>query len=89
MRWRLAASLMLLVTNLWPGAVAIAVHWAAWCVAKSFITLSQRAVGGAFPLQQAGRALSASNLVIFSGVFCVPWGMGKGEWGMGTVAWAC
>jgi predicted MFS family arabinose efflux permease len=76
MRWGLAASLALLVVNLLLGASATAVHWAAWCVATSFITLSQPVVGAAFPLQQAGRALSAFNLVIFSGVFCVQWGLG-------------
>jgi short subunit fatty acids transporter len=27
-------------------------------------------------LHQAGRALSAFNLVIFSGVFCIQWGLG-------------
>ncbi len=76
MRWGLAASLVLLVTNLLLGAAATALHWAAWCVFTSFITLSQPVVGAAFPLQQAGRALSAFNLVIFSGVFCVQWGLG-------------
>jgi short subunit fatty acids transporter len=45
-------------------------------VVTSFISLSQPAVGAVFPLQQAGRALSAFNLVIFSGVFCIQWGLG-------------
>jgi predicted MFS family arabinose efflux permease len=76
MRWGLAASLALLVVNLLLGASATAPHWAAWCVVTSFITLSQPVVGAAFPLRQAGRALSAFNLVIFSGVFCVQWGLG-------------
>jgi hypothetical protein len=40
------------------------------------VSVSQPAVGSAFPPHQAGRALSAFNLVIFSGVFCVQWGMG-------------
>jgi hypothetical protein len=30
----------------------------------------------AFPAEQAGRALSAFNLVIFSGIFTVQWGIG-------------
>jgi predicted MFS family arabinose efflux permease len=76
MRWGLAASLVLLLVNLQLGAAATALHWAAWCVATSFISLSQPAVGAAFAPQQAGRALSAFNLVIFSGVFCVQWGLG-------------
>jgi lipid-A-disaccharide synthase-like uncharacterized protein len=33
-------------------------------------------VGQAFPSALAGRALSAYNLVIFSGVFCIQWGIG-------------
>jgi predicted MFS family arabinose efflux permease len=76
MRWGLAASLVLLVVNVLLGRSASALHWAAWCVATSFITLSQPVVGGAFPLRQAGRALSAFNLVIFSGVFCEQWSLG-------------
>lgn len=57
-----------------PGAGAAA--WAAWCVASTCVSLSQPAVGQAFPAAQAGRALSAYNLVIFAGVFCVQWGIG-------------
>jgi len=45
-------------------------------VASTFVSVSQPAVGAAFPSEQAGRALSAFNLVIFSGVFCVQWGIG-------------
>ena len=45
-------------------------------MASTFVSLSQPAVGAAFPPHQAGRALSAFNLVIFSGVFCVQWGIG-------------
>jgi hypothetical protein len=63
------------------GAVAIgpragAAWWAAWCVACTFVSLSQPAVAAAFPPAAAGRALSAFNLVIFAGVFCVQWGIG-------------
>lgn len=55
-----------------------AAWWAIWCVACSFVSPSQPAVGQAFPAQLAGRALSAFNLVIFAGVFCVQWGIGLG-----------
>lgn len=65
-----------MAVNLAQGAQAGAVHWALWCVACTFVSVSQPAVGAAFPPHQAGRALSAFNLVIFSGVFCVQWGMG-------------
>ena len=49
---------------------------AAYCMCTSFVALAQPAVGMAFPYALAGRALSAYNLVIFSGVFAVQWGIG-------------
>ncbi|WP_423228561.1 MFS transporter [Pseudaquabacterium inlustre] len=61
---------------LWRGADAGAGTWALWCVLTSVVTLSQPAVGQAFPPSQAGRALSAFNLMIFVGVFAVQWGLG-------------
>jgi predicted MFS family arabinose efflux permease len=50
--------------------------WALYCMGTSFMSLAQPAVGMAFPRVIAGRALSAYNLVIFSGVFVVQWGIG-------------
>jgi predicted MFS family arabinose efflux permease len=76
MAWGLPLALVLLALNVALGAGAVAGHWAAWCVACTFVSVSQPAVGAAFPAEQAGRALSAFNLVIFSGVFCVQWGIG-------------
>jgi len=49
---------------------------ALFCMSCSFVSLAQPAVGMAFPQALAGRALSAYNLVIFAGVFCVQWGIG-------------
>jgi hypothetical protein len=43
---------------------------------NSVVSLAQPAVGLAFPPALAGRALSAFNLVIFTGVFAVQWGFG-------------
>lgn len=76
MAWGLPLSLLVLLANVWLGPGAGAGHWALWCVACTFVSVSQPAVGAAFPPEQAGRALSAFNLVIFSGVFCVQWGIG-------------
>jgi hypothetical protein len=45
-------------------------------VACTFVSLAQPAVGMAFPASLAGRALSAYNLVIFSGIFVIQWGIG-------------
>ncbi len=49
---------------------------ALYCMACSFVSLSQPAVGMAFPQALAGRALSAYNLVLFVGIFTVQWGIG-------------
>jgi predicted MFS family arabinose efflux permease len=56
-------------------------YWSAaifglYCMSCSFISLAQPAVGMAFPVRLAGRALSAYNLVIFSGIFAIQWGIG-------------
>ncbi len=58
------------------GSGAGAMAWALFCVTCTFVSLAQPAVGMAFPAALAGRALSAYNLVIFSGVFTVQWGIG-------------
>jgi hypothetical protein len=47
-----------------------------WCVCTSVVSLSQPALGQAFPAALAGRALSAFNLVIFAGVFSLQWSIG-------------
>jgi len=69
-------SLLLLFGAVALGPRAGAAWWAAWCVSCTFMALSQPAVAQAFPAAAAGRALSAFNLVIFLGVFCVQWGIG-------------
>lgn len=76
MRGGLPLCLALLALNLWLGPAALAWHWAAWSAACTFVTVSQPAVGAAFPSALAGRALSAFNLVIFAGVFVIQWGIG-------------
>ena len=50
--------------------------WTLFCVSGTVGTLAQPAIGMAFPPALAGRALSAFNLLIFSGVFAVQWGLG-------------
>lgn len=70
------ASLILLAAAVLLGPSAGAPLWAAWCVASTFLSVAQPAVGQAFDASLAGRALSAFNLVIFLGVFVVQWGVG-------------
>jgi predicted MFS family arabinose efflux permease len=57
-------------------------------IACSFVSLAQPAVGMAFDPSLAGRALSAYNLVIFSGVFAVQWGIGLAVDGFRTLGLA-
>ena len=57
----------------WSGLL-----WALYCMCCTVVSLTQPAVGMAFVPAMAGRALSAYNLVIFSGVFAVQWGVGLG-----------
>jgi predicted MFS family arabinose efflux permease len=72
----LPVSLVVLAAIIVLGPQAGAWAWAAFCVSCTFVSLAQPAVGMAFPPALAGRALSAYNLVIFSGVFVVQWGIG-------------
>jgi len=76
MSWGLPLSIVLLAINVALGSQAQAGMWALWCVSCTFVAVSQPAVAAAFAPQQAGRALSAFNLLIFAGVFCVQWGIG-------------
>jgi MFS family permease len=57
--------------GIWAGAL-----FALYCVSCTFVALTQPAVAMAFAPTLAGRALSAYNLLIFSGVFTVQWGIG-------------
>jgi MFS family permease len=72
----LPLSFVVLVVNIALGEGTGWLGWALYCVSSTFITLSQPAVALAFVPALAGRALSAFNLVIFSGVFVVQWGIG-------------
>lgn len=75
----LPSSFVALVLLIWQGPEigdAAAATLALYCVCSTFVALAQPAVGMAFPAHLAGRALSAYNLVIFSGIFVVQWGIG-------------
>lgn len=62
--------------------------WALYCMACTFVSLAQPAIGMAFAPELAGRALSAFNLVIFAGVFVVQWGIGLLIDGFKALGWA-
>jgi len=78
MTWGAPVNLVLLAWIVLSPEPAGPATWAAWCVSCSVVSVSQPAVGQAFPREQAGRALSAFNLVIFGGVFALQWGIGLG-----------
>lgn len=89
--WGLPSSMLVLGLIVALGPAAGAWHWALWCVLSTCVSLSQPAVAQAFPAAWAGRALSAFNLLIFGGVFCLQWGIGLvidvlGAWGWTRVA---
>ncbi len=69
-------SLVALVAAVALGEHATAWAWTLFCVGSTVVSLAQPAIGQAFPPALAGRALSAYNLAIFSGVFALQWAMG-------------
>lgn len=74
--WGVPLSIAVLAFNIWAGPATGWLGWALFCMSCSAMSLAQPAVGMAFHASLAGRALSAYNLVIFSGVFVVQWGIG-------------
>jgi len=79
MRWYTPVSLLVLAAIAWAGRALgaySALAWTLYCLSSTVGTLAQPAIGMAFPAHLAGRALSAFNLLIFSGVFAVQWGVG-------------
>lgn len=86
-RWVSPLSCLLLAAVAALGPRAGTAMIAAWCVSCVMLSLCQPAVGQAFPARLAGRALSAYNLVIFLGVFCVQWGLGLMIDGLTWLGW--
>jgi predicted MFS family arabinose efflux permease len=86
--WGLPLSLLVLATIIWRGPDAGWPLWALFCVSCTFVTLTQPAVAMALPAEAAGRALSAYNLAIFSGVFVVQWGIGLVIDAFGFLGWS-
>ena len=85
--WGLPISLLVLLAIVWLGPRAGWPWWALFCVSSTLVSLSQPAVAQALPPQAAGRALSAYNLVIFAGIFCVQWAIGLAVDGLGALGW--
>lgn len=80
--------IIVLLLGIVLGPDATAWLWAMFCVTSTFVSLSQPAIGQAFPATLAGRALSAYNLVIFAGVFALQWSMGAVIDGLVAAGWS-
>jgi len=85
--WGLPVSLLVLLAIVALGERAGWPMWALFCVSSTLVSLAQPAVAQALPPEAAGRALSAYNLVIFSGIFCVQWAIGLAVDGLIALGW--
>ena len=69
-------SLCVLMLIIYLGPKAGSIHWALFIVGSIFLSLTQPAVGMAFSLSNAGKALTSFNLLIFIGAFFIQWIIG-------------
>ena len=69
-------NLIVLAFIIYLGPKAGAFHWAFFAVSSVFLSLSQPAVGMAFSLANAGKALTSFNLLLFIGAFALQWIIG-------------
>ena len=69
-------NLIVLALIIYLGPKAGAFHWAFFGVSSVFLSLSQPAVGMAFSLSNAGKALTSFNLLLFIGAFALQWIIG-------------
>lgn len=88
MAWGLPLGIVALGGVAWLGSQAGWIALAVFCALSSFLALTHPAVGMAFPAHEAGRAVSAFNLVLFLGVFGVQWGVGSGIDALVASGWA-
>ena len=69
-------NLLVLTYIIYLGPNAGAFHWAFFAVSSVFLSLTQPAVGMAFSLSNAGKALTSFNLLLFIGAFALQWIIG-------------
>ena len=69
-------NLVVLAFIIYLGSKAGVFHWALFAVSSVFLSLSQPAVGMAFSLSNAGKALTSFNLLLFIGAFALQWIIG-------------
>lgn len=80
--------LLVLPWVVWQGADSRWPHWAVYCLSLTGFSLVQPKLAQQFPSQLAGRALTAFNLVIFTGTFFVQWGLGLAIDLLQTLGWS-
>ncbi|MBT4517627.1 MAG: MFS transporter [Cryomorphaceae bacterium] len=76
LRYGAPINLIVLAIIIFLGSKAGSIHWAIFIVSSVFLSLTQPAVGMAFSLSNAGKALTSFNLLIFIGAFFVQWIIG-------------
>ena len=69
-------SLLVLGVIIYLGPNTVSIHWALFVVSAVFLSLIQPAVGMAFSISNAGKALTSYNLLIFIGAFFLQWIIG-------------
>jgi MFS family permease len=69
-------NLLVLIIIIYLGPKAGSIHWALFIVSSIFLSLTQPAVGMAFSIYNAGKALTSFNLLIFIGAFFIQWIIG-------------
>jgi MFS family permease len=69
-------NLFVLIIIIYLGSKAGSIHWALFIVSSIFLSLTQPAVGMAFSISNAGKALTSFNLLIFIGAFFIQWIIG-------------
>ena len=69
-------SLLVLSVIIYLGPNTDSIHWALFIVSAVFLSLIQPAVGMAFSVSNAGKALTSYNLLIFIGAFFLQWIIG-------------
>ena len=69
-------SLLVLGVIIYLGPNTDSIHWALFIVSAVFLSLIQPAVGMAFSISNAGKALTSYNLLIFIGAFFLQWIIG-------------
>ena len=69
-------SLIVLGIIIYLGPNTGSIHWTLFIISSVFLSLIQPAVGMAFSLSNAGKALTSYNLLIFIGAFFLQWIIG-------------